>query len=376
MFNLSNINHKHLYCYFILIVLCFIGCDFPVTDTLVNEVLNNIEPTTYARDLSRDIKLQVPDHLIHIPSLWHSCPEGVSSCSPRVDYFTDTSTTLSSGVMAMTEDRIYVPDGAGLNIYAFNHEGEFIEDETISRKPLGADGSRARVEGSSSDYCSRIDTNGTQIYIEVRYTPFRGLINTEAIISLDIASKSLIKVRKLGGVGSRQTDLAFATDDLLYLKYYPNGSSQEEWDLHAKDIFRAYSRYFMEPQPELNIKLQHDYQFLWQKENIPPTYSGAFSIPAEDFVSGNVSHAAERALTGLTHIFYNHDHQLIFIEAANNVWGAFRINGEYAGIEFVSEKWYGSPQYLNNRVYFMDRPREEGVKGDYYIRCYDVVFAK
>ena len=363
MNNLSNKKLRHFIYFTLICLIAITGC----FDTV--DVLNTVEPTTYVRDPSRDIQLQVPDHLIHIPSLWNTCPENVTNCTPHVDHFTDKSNTLS-GIMAMTEDRIYVPDGAGLNIYAFNHKGEFMEDETISREPLGKTGHNTSPEGTSSDRCHRIVTNGTEIYIEVRYTKFRSLINYEAIVSYDIASKSLIKAKILGDVVDRRIDLAFATDDLLYLKYYPHLISQKYWDLYAKDIFRAYSKHFIEPQPDYNIQLQHDYQFPWQREGIPPASGSAFSIPIEDITSGNVSEAAERALSGLTNVFYDHDHQLIYIEAANNAWGAFHINGEYADIEFVSEKWHGSPQYMKNRVYFIEAPREEGVKGEYYIRCY------
>ncbi len=351
MYNLLKNDYKHFYCCFIFIVLCFFGCDDPLKDTVVSNVLNNSDQevtlsTPYMWDASQDIKLQVPEHLIHIPSVWHPCPEGVNICHPNVDYFTDESITLSS-CMAITEDRIYVADGSGTNIYAFNFKGEFMEDETLSRKTLGQTGHNISGEGTSPDRCLKIVTNGTHIYMEVRYTPFRGLINVEAIVSFDIASKSVVKVEKTGNVIDGHKNLEFATADYLYFT-----------EKSMVDLFRAHDKYLIRPLPEFDIQLQHEYE-------------GNYPIPLELQLSGNLSKAAiyGMALAGAG-IFYDHDHQLIYKSHVNNTWGAFHLNGEYADIEFVSERWFRSPQYANNRVYFMERPREPGVKGDYYLRCY------
>ena len=245
----------------LLSILCMIaclGCD-PTQRTIMDSVLADIQDGTYgefkvnaqneviARYIYRhapahDIKLQVPEHLVFIPRVIGSLPLGVTSGYVNSKKFSNEQETLSTLFVGAIDDKIYAPDWRGINIYVFDLNGNFLEDETINRHQLSCENYASYANQSNfGDRLIGFFTTDRFIYMTVSSmwdctgTNWREDVGKHVIVRININSKKITATQlyNTSNIIAEDRDLSntepfllFGIDDVLYARW----SKEDGWN--------------------------------------------------------------------------------------------------------------------------------------------------
>ena len=229
-------------------------------DVETGEVFTNY---IYRYDPAYDIELKVPDHLVYTPRVIGSLPPGRTSGYPSYKDFSDEQTTLSTYFAGFLDDKIYIPDWRGMKIYAFDLQGNFLEDETIDRAQISCE-NYAEYDNPSNfgDKILNFWTTDRLIYMVVSYmwdctgTNWREDVDKLFIVRINPRAERITINLFNPGIpfGDAVPIPSFAHNDVMYSKYYGG-------DRHL----RAYDAYTYIPLPDKNLVFEDNYDFWWER---------------------------------------------------------------------------------------------------------------
>ena len=241
---MRHINLLYLLCICIGLQL---GCDENVDIDKIATILDTeIQSTgTYTYDHSKDLPLDIPDKLVY-------------RATSR-----NRSVALSETSFASIGDRIYIPDGAGKNIYSFDYAGKLYLDETIRwDKTLGRDDSISAT-GTSPDMAVGLTTDEQYLYLSIVYNPAGGgELLARAHIHVDVATKTFLEhtlirwnnllggyvplgdnfyTREIPVIDANDADLPTVKNGAIYgPDYYYRGDIFFKVDIHSQKLTGEY----------------------------------------------------------------------------------------------------------------------------------------
>lgn len=242
-----------------LCVVCF-GCDdasriIADGEFKVNENNEVIPRYIYRHSPANDIKLKVPEHLVFTPRVIGSLPHGVTSGYVNSKHFSDEQETLSTRFVGAINDRIYVSDWRGVNIYAFDVNGNFLEDETINRRQLSCENYADYANQSNfGDKVIGFFTTDRFIYMTISKmwdctgTNWREDVGEHVMVRININSKNITEtlLQNTSGILAEDKDLSntspfllFGIDDVLYARW----SKEDGWNASKPDVDKKMFAY-------------------------------------------------------------------------------------------------------------------------------------
>ena len=335
-----------------LICICIglqLGCDENVDIDKIATILDTeIQSTgTYAYDPSKDLPLEIPDKLVY-------------RATSR-----NRSVALSETSFASIGDRIYIPDGAGKNIYIFDYAGKLHLDETIHwDKTLGQDDS-IYATGTSPDSAAGLTTDGQYLYLSIVYNPAGGgELLARAHIHVDVATKTFLEHTlkrwddSTGGympIGNKFFTRGIPIND-IFGEDLPiiEGSWYGPDYLYRGDIYFEVNINSHELTGEY-IRLNHGFKYYWEDDGIESALQDKhrYRISFDDI--GYQPHIIN-ALTP-HHIISDGVH--IFVGEAFQMYNAYDFQGVYQPQNDIDTSMFigrprSSPTYANGNIMFLE----------------------
>ena len=146
----------------------------------------------YRESPSHDIALQIPDGLeIDMGKIYHEEKSFVGYDARR--QYAACGITINS-------KRIFVPDCSVQNIYVFNHQGEYLESEKITREPYYEAGVYVPRWGHrESDGREWLSADETYIYAVIDYDAGHTWVYKN-LVKIDIKSKQIVaEIKRVKG---------------------------------------------------------------------------------------------------------------------------------------------------------------------------------
>ena len=272
-------------------------------------------PQRYAQG---DITIDVPEHLVYVPMFGKK--------SRRAH-------TIMYRYFAITQDRIYLPDGAGLNIYVFDRNGTHLPDETITREPLGDTRfSKWDYRSEPPDRLEDMAVYDDRIYLLVRFTHWNNVIDYHSVISIGIYTGDVQRHHEQRTTATGRMMGMGLVDGNLCLKQTPGGIWLDYWHQYRSDVLRGDTG---------DIRLQHDFLLDFERENREPVGGDAFLPDWSEFRDDQLH--AMHAIKG-KHFFQHKGH--IYVGWHKDSYSIFNRDGIFTGNTFhmtdIYNVWHGN----------------------------------